>query len=327
MSTVSTVTSIKRMKVPTPFPVGPVNVYLIPGDPLTLVDAGPLTPEGWDGLSAGLAESGARVADIRQVIITHPHEDHCGQVARVVEASGAKVIVHPGAREFFEHHEEYWRYRQETFRPLMRTMGVPDAVQEVAAQVNEMLAHYGQAVPVDHCPEEGETVRTGAGDFTVLHTPGHSAASLCLWRPADKFLIGGDTLLKDISSNALMEPGDGENGGEYRSLATYLATLRRLEGMDIGTILPGHGEAIHDHRRVIESRFAFHEVRKDAIVSLIDGSPVTVFQICRGLFPDLGPGGLFLGLSEAFGHLQVLEGEGRVVRETGGGALTFRRAV
>ncbi|MHB0884890.1 MAG: MBL fold metallo-hydrolase [Bacillota bacterium] len=316
---------IKRLKVPTPFPVGPVNVYLIPGDPLTLVDAGPLTPEGWDGLLAGLAEHGTDIADIRQVVITHPHEDHCGQVARVVEASGAKVIVHPGARSFFEHHEEFWRYRQESFRPLMQTMGVPEDIQAVAAKVNELLALYGRTARVDRCPEEGETVHTGVGDFTVLHTPGHSAAALCLWRPEDRLLIAGDTLLKDISSNALMEPGDGENGGEYRSLATYLETLRRLEQMDVAVILPGHGEAIDDHRRVIESRFAFHEIRKEAIMSLIDGSTVTVFQVCRALFPDLGPGGLFLGLSEAFGHLQVLESEGRLVRDTSGATLTFRR--
>ncbi|MHB8946366.1 MAG: MBL fold metallo-hydrolase, partial [Bacillota bacterium] len=65
--------------------------------------------------------------------------------------------------------------------------------------------------------------------------------------------------------------------------------------------------------------------RKEAIMSHIDGSTVTVFQVCRALFPDLGPGGLFLGLSEAFGHLQVLESEGRLVRDTSGATLTFRR--
>lgn len=316
--------SIKRLSVPTPFPVGPVNLYLIPGEPLTLVDAGPLTSEAWEGLRAGLAEHGAAVSDIRQVVVTHPHEDHCGQVARVAEAGGAEVVAHPLARSFFEHYEEYWRARQENFQPLLETMGVPDDLLALAAKANRRLAGFGRAVAVGRCPAEGESVRTGAGEFTVIHTPGHSRASLSLWRREDGLLVGGDTLLKEISSNALMEPvtnGDGE----YRSLTTYLATLRRLEGMDLSVILPGHGEAIFDHRRVIRSRLAFHEVRKKAIMELIDGSAATVFQLCRGLFPGLGPGGLFLGLSEVFGHLQVLEDEGRVVRENDGRALTFRR--
>jgi len=86
---------VHRIELPTPFPVGPVNAYLIEGDPLTLVDAGPKTPEVQAALEAGIGATGRRIEDIRRVILTHGHVDHFGNAMWVTGRSGAELFAHP----------------------------------------------------------------------------------------------------------------------------------------------------------------------------------------------------------------------------------------
>src|SRR5687768_3880220 len=83
------------ISVPTPFYVGPVNVYLIAEDPVTLIDTGPKTKEAVEALREGLRRAGFRVPDIRRILLTHAHEDHCG-LARTLrdEAKDAEILVH-----------------------------------------------------------------------------------------------------------------------------------------------------------------------------------------------------------------------------------------
>ena len=86
---------IVPISVPTPFYIGPVNVYLIKEDPITIIDTGPKTKEAIEALRAGLRQAGLRVSDIRRIVLTHAHEDHCG-LARSLrdEAKDAEVFVH-----------------------------------------------------------------------------------------------------------------------------------------------------------------------------------------------------------------------------------------
>src|SRR5574341_1755566 len=81
--------------IPTPFPVGPVNVYLAEGNPLTLIDTGPKDGAALAALEAGLAQHGRRVEDLRRIVLTHHHADHIGLVARLAARSGAEVLTHP----------------------------------------------------------------------------------------------------------------------------------------------------------------------------------------------------------------------------------------
>ena len=93
---------IHRLELPTPFPVGPVNVYLIEGREPVLIDAGPNTREAWDSLLQGFQALGATIDQIRHVIITHGHADHYGLASRIAAESGAPVWIHRDDRAMIQ---------------------------------------------------------------------------------------------------------------------------------------------------------------------------------------------------------------------------------
>jgi glyoxylase-like metal-dependent hydrolase (beta-lactamase superfamily II) len=83
---------IERVSLPVPFPVGPVNCYLLVGEPLTLVDPGMVYADTVDRLAGVLARVGRRLEDVAQVVVTHGHPDHFGAAGLVASRSGATVV-------------------------------------------------------------------------------------------------------------------------------------------------------------------------------------------------------------------------------------------
>lgn len=96
---------IAKITVPTPFAVGDVNVYLIKGDRLTLVDAGVKTEQAWESFNVQMGDIGLSPADIEQVILTHHHPDHVGMLDFL-----------PDTLEVYGHHlNERWIQPTEAF--------------------------------------------------------------------------------------------------------------------------------------------------------------------------------------------------------------------
>ena len=117
---------IVPLSIPTPFYVGPVNVYLIREDPLTLIDVGPKTDEAAKALREKLAAHGVKFSDVRRIVLTHAHEDHCGLAKRVRdEARDAEILIHE-----WETGHLFGRLAQEEHRQLMLRSGVPKEVFE-----------------------------------------------------------------------------------------------------------------------------------------------------------------------------------------------------
>src|SRR3989454_373435 len=124
---------IVPISLPTPFYIGPVNVYLIAEDPVTLIDTGPKTKEAVDSLRAALRAAGLTVGDIRRIVLTHAHEDHCG-LARSLrdEAKDAEVLVHN-----WETGHRAGRLEYEEHRQLLVRAGVPPDEVEVMRKFYE----------------------------------------------------------------------------------------------------------------------------------------------------------------------------------------------
>ncbi len=301
---------LHRITVPTPFPVGPVNLYLAEGDPLTLVDTGPRFDPAREALHEGLAALGYRPADLGRIILTHIHSDHCGLAAELVEASGAEVLTHPANFAELADYAGQRTRRLAFYSALMREAGVPPQVTRQINRARQGYGQYAQTVRPDGSLEEGMTIRLGDEDWQALHTPGHAGGLVCLYQPPRRLLLSSDHLLRDISSNPVVEPPQQEGEERPRRLLDYVAQLRRVAQLPLDLALPGHGPPITDVAGVVASRLAFHDERARRILEVLAEGERTVYEITLALFPPLDPINRFLAISEVIGHLDWLETRG-----------------
>lgn len=312
--------------LPTPFPVGPINVYFFPGQEPALVDTGPRTRLTMDALRQALAAQGYAISQLRHVIITHAHVDHFGLAAQIVAESGARVYTHRRNFYWLSEFEEEWLRRRRFYYGVFRQSGLPQELIEAIGAASNAMTRYAQSVSVDVLLEDGDTLSLGGDEWRVLHTPGHAGGLICLYQPQERLLLSSDHLLKDITSNPLLEPPERDQTARRRSLIDYLASLQRVAAIEVSLVLPAHGEPILDHRALIAQRFRFHRERQDRILALLADGPKVAYNIAQALFPGLSPMDTFLAISEVIGHMDVLEEEGRVVQIHRDGLVYYARA-
>jgi glyoxylase-like metal-dependent hydrolase (beta-lactamase superfamily II) len=313
------------LTLPTPFPVGPINVFLAEGDELTLIDTGPIDPPTLAALREGLGARGLALRDIQRIIVTHAHVDHFGLAAQVVAESGARVLSHARNRWWLTDFEREWGRRHDFYRDLFTRSGVPREFADGVIKGMRQITQYAASIPSDHfIPlEDGDTLALGGDAWRVVFAPGHASGLICLYEPRSRTLISSDHLLRDVTSNPVIEPPTRGEAERPRALVDYLTAMEKTARLDVRIALPAHGEPIYDVHALVDGRVAFHRSRLDHIEQQLKCCAATAYELCDILFPDLKSFDVFLGLSEVIGHLDVLEAEGRVRREESGGLTHY----
>ena len=303
---------IHRLAIPTPFAVGRVNVYLIEDEPLTLVDAGPNSGTSFDELQRGIAGLGHSLEDIELVIVTHQHIDHLGLVSLVASHSGAEVAALDVAIPFLANFSDEAQADDDFARDVMLRNGIAEDVVSALQSVSRAFRAWGAPVEVTKPLRDGEALELRDRTLHVHHRPGHSPTDTVFHDRERRILIAADHLLGHISSNPLItRPRDGSNQ-RPQALVHYLESLAATREMDVGLVLPGHGDPITDHRALIDQRFVLHRRRADKIHRLLAEQPRTAYEIAQALWGNIAVTQAYLTLSEVLGHLDVLANEGRV---------------
>jgi glyoxylase-like metal-dependent hydrolase (beta-lactamase superfamily II) len=308
----------ERIAVPTPFQVGAVNAYLAGR---TLVDPGPDSETAWERLTEGLAEAGLDPADLRQVLVTHPHPDHFGLAGRLAEA-GAEVVTSPAAAPIVEDFAGRLSYEREFFADFLVRHGMNDQSVETALELAAVFLEFAPPVEVDRRVTDGDRIDVAGRSVTVRAAEGHAVGEVVF--VADGTAVVGDQVLADITPNPLLQPPP-DPGAERPSMVTKLnRSLRRLREADYDRLLPGHRTTIDAPTERIDAVLAAHEERSERVRETVDG-PTRAVDVSKALFGDLPATEQFPGMSEAVGHLDRLEERGEVRRIEDGETVRYER--
>jgi glyoxylase-like metal-dependent hydrolase (beta-lactamase superfamily II) len=145
---------------------------------------------------------------VKQIVVTHAHIDHVGGAMKLKQRTGAPILLNQNDSE------------------LLRMMDMQAAWIGMPAP--------GKVV-IDQSITSGDTVKAGAIEGKVLHTPGHTEGSICLYFEPEKRLVAGDTLFAGSIGRTDLP------GGSYDKIIHSLHESV-LALPDETVVVPGHGE-------------------------------------------------------------------------------------
>jgi glyoxylase-like metal-dependent hydrolase (beta-lactamase superfamily II) len=307
---------IIRLSLPTPFYVGPVNVYAIALDPVTLVDTGPKTPEAYAALREGLINAGLRLSDIRRIIITHSHEDHSGLTRTLLEeCKDVEVLMH----SWESGHDS--SSGVERYDPLLARAGVPLEERRTMGRFYEGMRKFSDPLTPDQYRtiSDEDEIEFESGSLKVLHTPGHTPGSCSFLREADRTVIAGDCVLSKITPNPVLSPDPLNPQRRFPSLAEYLVSLARIRELSPTLVYGGHGDPVTDYPELFNNYVRAINRRQKDVISLVPKSGSNAWEISQKLFSDAHGEHRFLAVSEVSAHMDLARMEGRLRVETSDG--------
>ena len=188
-----------RIRLPKPA----AHVYVLLGERPVLVDTG--LPESSGAIHEGLRALGVKPDDVSLVVLTHEHVDHAGGASAF---PNALLAAHPLAAAKLRHGDRRATHAHEPREPDLELD-------------DRSLVHAGDLA------------------LRVLHTPGHTSGSICLYEDSAGLLFSGDTAFARGTLSGLFASG---------SRGDHLASLQRLRGLPTRLLLPGHGQVSEDPR-------------------------------------------------------------------------------
>ncbi|HEX2073491.1 MAG TPA: MBL fold metallo-hydrolase [Geodermatophilus sp.] len=320
--------------LPVPIPHNPlryVSVYVLAleGGGLGLIDTGWDAEDGWAALSGGLAAIGGDTRDVRGVLVTHMHFDHIGLAARVREASGAWVALHPADAAAVDHLTQGDPARLvDNEVAFLVSLGADPEEARADVGTPEAMAAYSSAARPDRFLEDGDLADLPGWSLRAVHTPGHTPGHLCFAEERTGLFFSGDHVLPRISPNVSTTPG-----GLADPLHEFLRSLEAVGARDEpAEVLPAHEWRFRGLAERAGQLREHHERRLAELLAAVRAHPhSTPWQLAGYLtwsrpWEEYERRMRIFAVTETDAHLRLLAGRGLVVG-SGGPVPTWTVAV
>lgn len=296
--------------------IGGVNVWLLEGEPMTLIDTGAGNKQTLLALEEQLNSHGVALENIELVLLTHHHPDHSGLATAIKERSGALIAAHRETARWWRQFGERNAAEQKFTRRLMEAHGVPAQVIASSDQFFARIFAGSRPFDTDLVLSDGDRITAGGRTLRVVYRPGHSTTdTLFVDEDSDEAYVG-DHLLANITTGAELMPTDWPGDERRQGLLEYLGNLGKTQAMALNRCYTGHGPTIEHHRELIEARRVFHNDRLERIEEILGAGGRTAFEVARRLWSDeTAEGQPVLVTWEVLGHLDVLLNRGTVREE------------
>ena len=299
------------LRMPLPFTLGHINLWLLEDQDWTIVDTGVSVEESEQVWKKTLATA-LKKRPVNRIIVTHMHPDHSGCAGWLREETGA----------------ELWMTRDEYLlcRVLAADTGrqAPDAGNRfytAAGFSSDQLHHYqklfgffGKYVyPMPesyHRIKDGDEITVGDHIWRVVVGKGHSPEHACLYCEEQNVVISGDQLLPTISSNVSVYPTEPM----ANPLHEWMSSLRRLkdELPEDVLVLPAHGKPFRGAHGRLDALIDEHEQGLRAVVALCQ-EPRRAVDVFPALFRrEINDRNLIMATGEAIAHLSYLLNMGEI---------------
>ena len=198
------------------------TVYLVVDDKTALIEAG--CPVQAPEILNAVEKLGYDAKELSYIIPTHVHGDHAGGAGVLAQwMPQAHVVAQPHAANILAD-------------PSM-TGRLTQAFKHIFGDDAEERFGMMPSIPQEKfiLVKDGESIPLGGRELKVIHTPGHDPGAICLYQPDLKVLVTGDLIFKEGIGRTDLPGG---NSGQIKE------SIRRMAGLDVEWILPGHGNIV-----------------------------------------------------------------------------------
>src|SRR5256714_850136 len=214
--------------------LGRVRAHVILENQLTLIDAG--LPNSVRAIDRAIIALGRSPTEVRRVVCTHGHFDHAGGAAELARRDRVEVLIHEAALATL---------------PLP----VPAAVRRPGRRIFVALT----PLPARATPLRDGDVLPVLGGLHVVHLPGHTPGTICLYAPRDRLLFVGDALQARLGRVGFASRLYSDDWAMAR------ASVRRLAELDVDTIVFSHYPPWRDDANGLLRRLASEAARAEGI--------------------------------------------------------------
>ena len=319
--------NLYRAEIPLPrSPLKWLNSYIVRGeDRFLIIDTGFNREECLSAMNDAIREIGVDL-ERTDFFITHLHVDHMGLVSTLASDKATVYFNEVEARHFADQGagEGHWHEILDVY--------IENGFEAAGARtsLNSHPAHkYGPDRQIAFtCVNDGDTIDMGDFHFRCVATPGHSPGHMCLYEADKKILVAGDHVLFDITPNIAywVEMED--------ALGDYLASLEKVDALDVELVLTGHRRLVHDlHGRVRELQ-AHHRARLQEVLAALKDGEKNILQIAPHINWDItaqtweefpAPQKWF-AFGETMAHVKYLEIKGEIQGNKRNGTIIYSLA-